>query len=207
MSPGQIVASGTPQLAPGLFSGLLDCHCTHRTTHGTQHDTRHLTNTLAPSGGVDGSLHALPLSSLVQADKHPGLEMYAPLPPRPMVSFSASRGRFLYNGKPSVLEVWKAGQEVKGSLAIRASEQPGESGLPLPIADTPKLIAKLQLKVPPARPLPRTHPRATTHPALALFFPPSLFFFSLCSLCRLCVLRVCRRERRSSAARCRPTER
>lgn len=101
---------------------------------------------IVASGGVDGSLHALPLPSLVQADKHPGLEMYAPLPPRPMVSFSASRGRFLYNGKPSVLEVWKAGQEVTGSLAMRASEQPGEPGLPLPIAEMPKLIARLQLK-------------------------------------------------------------
>jgi hypothetical protein len=89
-----------------------------------------------PSGGVDGSPHALPLSSLVQADKHPGLERYAPLP---MMSFSSSRSRFLCNGKPSVLEVWQVGQEDKDSLAIQPSEQPGEYGLPCPIADMPKL--------------------------------------------------------------------
>lgn len=102
-------------------------------------------NTLA-SGGLGGDVHSLPLSSLVQSDKHPHLNRYPPLPPRPLVSFSAAKRRFLYRASASVLEVWHAGREVDGSLEAMARSQPGEPGLQLPIADMPVLMAELHIK-------------------------------------------------------------
>jgi hypothetical protein len=107
----------------------------------------------SPSGGVDGSLHFLPLSSLVQAEKHQDLVLCSPLPPRPIVSFSASQRRFLLKDSASVLSVWKAGREIEGIINEHNKEgKIGSAGATVPIEEMPRNLLKIQIKV---RPLPR----------------------------------------------------
>jgi len=96
------------------------------------------------SGGLDGSLHALPLSSVLQSDKRPGLFMHPPLPPHPRVSFSPAKRRFLYKASPSALEVWSAGREE--SQKAETDRRAKLNGALLPVADMPELLAEIHIK-------------------------------------------------------------